>query len=110
MTAFNMNNFFISAGYVTYGPCYLEAKFVARFKYKAGSAKGFASFIAKNFTVEEYFGRREAGESPLAIAESKGYVLPHIRKWLKERGLPQTPAGMKIMLEQDRIAREARAA
>lgn len=61
-----------------------DGKFVARFK--RGDRASFLAFLVKNFTVEEYFARLDAGEGPLTILESKGYLLPHIRRWLKQGG------------------------
>ena len=72
-----------------------RGKFVARFKYQRGAAGTFQTFLIKNFTVEEYFDRLTAGEAPLTILESKGYIRPHIKKWLKEGGYPVTPEGRK---------------
>jgi hypothetical protein len=42
------------------------AGFVARFKYPA------AQFLARNFSVEEYFARLQSGEGPLSVLQSKG--------------------------------------
>ena len=72
-----------------------RGEFVARFKYQHGAAGTFQTFLIKNFTVEEYFSRLAQKEAPLAILESKGYILPHIKKWLKEGGYPVTPEGYK---------------
>lgn len=105
-TAFNKNEIQISSGYIVYGR---DRRFIARLKYNPRAAKGFAKFVADNFTVEEYFGRMEAGEAPLTVVESKGYVSPHIKRWLKERGLPQTQEGKRMMLEQDRQRRTVNA-
>ena len=73
-----------------------NGKFVARFK--RGGRGSFLTFLCKNFTVEEYFSRLDAGEPPLKILESKGYILPHIKKWLKEGDYPVTPAGYQNFL------------
>ena len=86
---------------MTYG-----SKFVARFK--RGGRGSFLTFLCKNFTVEEYFARLEAGEAPLTILESKGYVLPHVRKWLREEGYPETAEGMRQMLVDQALARDAK--
>jgi hypothetical protein len=102
MTKFDKEAFTARQGYVFY-----DGKFVARFKYKAGAAMNFVAFLVKNFEVEEYFARLEAGETPLAVVESKGYVLPHIKRWLKARGLPLTQAGFQMMIRQDIEARKA---
>ena len=101
MTQFNKSLFHISSGYATY-----QHKFVARFKYQAGSARGFVSFVAKNFTVEEYFGRLDAGEAPLTIAESRGYMLPHIKKILKTAGYEVSRQGFdKYIKDQVKLDR-----
>ena len=85
MTKFTKDGF-AGTEYVTY-----EGRFVARFK--RGGRASFISFLVKNFTVEEYFHRIDAGEAPLAILESKGYMLPHIKKWLKASGYEVSSAG-----------------
>ena len=95
MTKFIKEQFEVSGGYVSY-----QGKFVLRDKYnKATGSK--VTFLIKNFTVEEYFGRLDAGETPLKIMESKGYLLPHIKKWLKAEGLPVTVEGFKMMVERN---------
>jgi len=96
MTAFTKENLITEGKYLTYMPqgyntLYADRKFVARFK--VAGVGSFATCLRKNFTVEEYFARMEAGESPLPIAESKGYILPHIKKWIKAAGYPVTRAG-----------------
>ncbi|HIE84026.1 MAG TPA: hypothetical protein EYQ00_09375 [Dehalococcoidia bacterium] len=96
MTAFTKQNLIKEGKYLTYMPHgyntpHADRKFVARFK--VAGVGSFATCLRKNFTVEEYFARMEAGESPLPIAESKGYILPHIKKWMKKAGYPVTPAG-----------------
>lgn len=75
-----------------------EGKFVARFK--RGGRGSFLTFLCKHFTVEEYFSRLAAGEAPLTILESKGYLLPHVRKILKEEGYPVTREGYRAMLTE----------
>lgn len=72
--------------YLTY-----DGQFVARFK-RASDKISFVSFLTKNFGVEEYFVAL-SNSQPLTVVESKGYILPHIRKWLKEAGLPVTRDG-----------------
>ncbi|MCA1386125.1 MULTISPECIES: hypothetical protein [unclassified Bradyrhizobium] len=86
MTAFDKSKFTWDGMYLEY-----EGRFVARFKYVRSNAAGFRRFLIKNFTVEEYFARRDRDEQH--ILESKGYVPGHIRKWLIEAGLPPTPEG-----------------
>ena len=95
MTKFTKENLVKDGPYIFYSPSGrlgTDNKFIARFKRVAG-AGSFMTCLRKNFTVEEYFGRLDAGESPLPIAESKGYILPHIKKWIKKAGYPVTPAG-----------------
>jgi hypothetical protein len=80
-------------GYLTY-----QGRFVARCKYRPTDASSVRTFLIKNFTITEYFDRLAAGESPLPILESKGYLLPHIKKWLKEGGYPVNREGYKMLL------------
>jgi len=79
-------------------------KFIARFKHSRDGLGSFMAFLRKNFTVEEYFARLDAGETPLGIVQSKGYIAPHIKKWLKRYGYPVTPEGYQQFL-QDQVAR-----
>jgi hypothetical protein len=96
MTKFTKENLITEGKYLTYMPQgyntpHADRKFVARFK--VAGIGSFATCLRKNFTVEEYFARLDAGESPLPIAQSKGYISPHIKKWMKKGGFPITPAG-----------------
>jgi len=95
---------FSGTEYVNYVTPEGTSKFVARFKYAKGSKASFLTFLTKNFTVEEYFGRLEQGESPLPILQSKGFIQPHIKKMLKEQGYPVTQAGFE-QLVQDNVAK-----
>jgi hypothetical protein len=114
MTAFTKENLIIEGKYLTYMPQgyntpRADRKFVARFK--VAGVGSFATCLRKHFTVEEYFGRLDTGESPLPIAESKGYMLPHIKKELKRLGYPLTSAGFKLMIDDSTAKwRAARAA
>ena len=104
MTQFSNENLNDSNGWISYGP---ERKFVANFAKRGGGKADFVKFLIKNFTVEEYFDRMAAGETPLKIAEDKGYFLPHIKKWLKRDGYEVSKAGFDKYI-QDRIdARKA---
>lgn len=101
MTAFKHKNFVNNKGWVTYNagePTAPNYKFAFRFKYDRKGIPDFRRFLVANFTVEEYFSRLEAGETPLAILESKGYVLPHIRQELEARGYPVTVEGFHQMV------------
>jgi len=120
MSKFNKAQFIIGKGYKSYTmycpdmihgvnkstgeayshPNYATQKFVARFR--TAGVGSFVTFLIKNFTVEEYFARMEAGETPLQIAESKGYMLPHIKKWLKEGGYEVSRAGYEAFANDQR--------
>jgi hypothetical protein len=106
MTKFTKENLSVHAGYIQYQPhadSYYEGrKFVARFKYAKDGVASFKAFLIKNFTVEEYFAQLDAGVAPLKIVEEKGYLLPHIKTWLKRDGYPVTKAGFDQYI-QDRI-------
>lgn len=100
MTSFVKSQFYGSE-YVDYN-IGNTSKFVARFKYARGSKASFISFLIKNFTVEEYFGRLAAGEQPLTVLNSKGYIQPHIKKRLKELGYEVSSAGLEKLI-QDQV-------
>ena len=100
MTKFAKTDFVNNGGYVTYGT---DRKFVARFKYARGGAGSFITFLIKNFTVEEYFAQLDAGVAPLKIVEEKGYLLPHIKTWLKRDGYEVSKAGYEQFIA-DRVA------
>ena len=68
-----------------------DNEFVARFKRVAG-AGSFMTHLRKNYTVEDYFAKLEE-KSPLDIVKETGYLLPHIKKWMKNDGYPTTKAG-----------------
>lgn len=87
---------FTGTEYVSYGD-----RFVARFK--RGGRGPFLSFLAKNFTVEEYFALLDSGLAPLQALETRGYLQPHIKKMLRESGYPLTLAGRRQLI-QDQIA------
>ena len=110
MTQFIKDNFY-GTEYVDYN-IDGKSKFVARFKYSVQRrGKGsFITFLVKNFTVEEYFGRLDSGEAPLTILQSKGYILPHIKKWLKEGGYPVTQAGYAQFMKVQSAISDARMA
>jgi hypothetical protein len=94
MTKFTKENLHKDGPYVHYRPAggsYKDEKFVARFK--VGGIGSFMTHLRKNWTVEDFFAERDAGKSPLDIAKSTGYLLPHIKKWLKQDGYPTTKAG-----------------
>lgn len=102
-TAFVKENFYKDSMYLNYRVG-SELKFVARFKYNRGSRGSFQTFLIKNFTVEEYFGRLDAGEAPLDILKSRGYLQPHVKKWLKEGGYSVDQTGYDKYI-QDQVAK-----
>jgi|SanBayMetagenome_1026888.scaffolds.fasta_scaffold179805_1 hypothetical protein len=63
---------FTPGEYAAYG-----GRFVARFK--RGGRGEFLTFLCKNFTVEEYFSRLNAGQAPLAILMDKGFQPSRLR-------------------------------
>ena len=111
MTKFTKENLITEGKYLTYMPDgyntpYKDRKFVARFR--TAGIGSFATCLRKNFTVEEYFARMDAGESPLPIAQSKGYILPHIKKWMKAAGYPTTMAGRDAWWKAELVKINAR--
>lgn len=126
MTAFDKTKFTTYGGYIMYHgeyegqpvyeePCHPtrlgkgKELFIARFKYGPKPYKNWINFLAKNFTVEEYVALTSVDGmegTPLKVMESKGYVLPHVKKMLKERGYPLTPAGRDRMIRDDIEARK----
>ena len=67
MTKFTKKNLLDDGMYVHYCPdgfrtLYKDRKFVARFKYMKRNLGPFCTFLRKNFTVEEYFARLDAGD------------------------------------------------
>lgn len=89
MSKFNRDQFEYSGGYLQYFldpmPCAWDRrKFIGRFKY--GGMGIFKTFLIKNFTVEEYLAKIDAGFSPLTILESKGFVSHNVRKAMKMKG------------------------
>ena len=105
MTAFNKDEFMNYGMYVHY-KVDGDIKFVARFKYASSGKRSFITFLTKNFTVEEYFGRLAAGEAPLTILQSKGYLQPHIKKYLKQLGYPVTKAGYERYIQDNILNRQ----
>ena len=108
MTAFTKETILDSSGWLTYAPQgvgthWKECKFIANFAKRGGGKASFITFLIKNFTVEEYFAGIEAGKAPLKIVEEKGYLLPHIKKWLKEEGYPVSRAGYEQYIA-DRVS------
>lgn len=106
MTAFQKDNFYGYGEYIDYNVSETKSRFVARFKYKKSSKTSFINFLIKNFSVEEYFGRMDAGEAPLTILQSKGYLQPHIKKMLRDAEYPVTVAGLQALIANRIAARK----
>ena len=70
MSRFVRNDFSYHGTYLTY--C---GHFIARFKYQPRTRGRFTTFLIKNFTVEEYLGFLDMGETPLGALRLKGYAL-----------------------------------
>ena len=98
MTKFVKENFNYHGGYLTYGE---KRDFIARFKYQKSDKVGFQSFLIKNFEVEEYLGRLAAGETPVGVLESKGYVSAAVKRILRISGFEPTLAGKQAYLNRN---------
>ena len=116
MTKFTKENLIGCNGYVFFhkdgrDTRYVDREFVARFKNMKRNMGPFMTFLRKNFTVEEYFDRLDAGENPSEILESKGYIASHIKAWMRKAGFATNPAGYKAWrahmtkLSDERMAR-----
>lgn len=104
MAAFTKETLIRDGKYLFYAPQgrdtrYADRKFVCRFR--TAGVGTFATHLRKHWTPEAYFAEYEAGTAPLKIVEKTGYVLPHVKKELKRRGYPVTPAGFKQMISDD---------
>jgi len=108
MTKFQINEFTYSGKFLQYTgdfngakvyaePCHptrlgkRKPSFVARFRY--GGMNEFRNFLVKNYTCEEYFKLADAGMSPLAILETKGYIDPKTKSLLVKNGYEPTLEG-----------------
>lgn len=103
MTAFTKQNLVTRGDSMFYVNGTVEVKFVARFKHAKDGVASFKAFLIKNYTVEEYFNLLDCGMAPLMIVQEKGYILPHIKRWLKRDGYQVSKAGFDQYI-QDRIA------
>lgn len=90
MEKFDKTQFIKDGPYLMYG---VNRKFVARFKYTLLDRAGFQSFLVKNFTPTEYFAALDAGQAPVTILQSKGYVSATVRRMVKSAGYPETIEG-----------------
>ncbi len=66
---------------------------------------GMAAWMRKHITPADFFAAKAANVPFLEILEGTGYVLPHIRKWMKAEGL-----NWKVPADRETFARrQARA-
>jgi len=112
---FERENFRIDGMYVSYdksgnAKTWGDFTFVARFKYRGRDKGSFITFLIKNFTVEEYFGRIDSGESPGEILKSKGYVAASIKRDLKRAGYAPTLEGYDAYIKAQVEKYQARTA
>jgi len=104
MTKFTKENLVTEGKYLFYRPngpntLYRDRKFVCRFRTRGVGT--FATHLRKRWTVEDYFAQLDAGGTPLGIVETTGYLLPHIKKELKQKGYPLTVAGKKRLINDE---------
>ena len=105
MTAFTKETLLNDGMYVFYVPegnmtPNADRKFVARFKHARSGAGSFCAFLIKNVSVEHYFAEMAKGKPPLAIVEPLGYLLPHIKRMLKNAGYTADRAGFQKYLNE----------
>ena len=108
MTAFTKENLSQDGTHLVYtGPKVPGSKtgFIARFKYTHNAT--FATFLRRNFTVEEYFDLYNQDIAPINILETKGYMSPNVKKALKRAGYPTTAEGKKAYIAAAILMREA---
>ena len=78
MTAFAKADFSYHNGWLYYGK---DNKFVARFKHRGPVSKAvFVTQLVKNHTIEEYFGKLDAGATPLGILIDGDYNWYEVQK------------------------------
>ena len=104
MAAFTKENLHRDGEYVYYSPNgnkWDRKNNVGIARMRMGAAGTFMTHLRKNWTVEDFFAQREMGKAPIDIVKATGYIMPHIKRWLKEDGFPQTMAGYEAWkLEQ----------
>lgn len=88
---FEKDGFSKHGAYILY-----QGHFIARFK--RGGQSNFIPFLIKNFSVQEYFAALDAGNQPLEILESKGYVSALAKKALRAAGFSADFAGKQQYL------------
>jgi len=103
MEYFRKSHFTYSGGYLGYIRQDGSHVFIARFKRVADSKGPWITALVKSWTVDEYLEAVKAS-SPLRAMETKGFMLTHIKRRLRERGYPVTRSGFEQMLT-DQIER-----
>ena len=96
MAAFTKENLHRDGDYVYYAPNgnkWDRKNHVHIARMRMGAAGTFMTHLRKNWTVEDFFAQREMGKDSMEIVKMTGYLMPHIKRWLKEDGFPQTMAG-----------------
>lgn len=96
MAAFTKENLHRDGDYVYYAPNgnkWDRKNHVHIARMRMGAAGTFMTHLRKNWAVEDFFAQREMGKTPLDVVRMTGYLMPHIKRWLKEDGFPQTVDG-----------------
>ena len=104
MAAFTKENLHRDGEYVYYAPNgnkWDRKNHVHIARMRMGAAGTFMTHLRKNWTVDDFFAQREMGKTALDVVRMTGYLMPHIKKWLKADGFPQTVEGYEAWkLEQ----------
>ena len=97
MEHFRKSHFTYSGGYLGYIRQDGSHVFIARLKRAADSKGPWITALIKSWTVDEYLAAVEAS-TPLKAMETKGFMLTHIKRRLRERGYPTTRSGFEQMI------------
>ena len=96
MTKFTKANLHKDGPYVFYAEPenrWNHKKHIHIARFKTAGAGTFMTHLRKHWTLEKWLAAKEEGLAPLEIVKQTGYLLPHIKRWLKADGYPQTQAG-----------------
>lgn len=96
MANFTKENLHRDGDYVYYAPNgnkWDRKNNISIARLRMGAAGTFMTHLRKNWAIEDYFAQRDLGKSPMDIVKMTGYLMPHIKKWLKSDGYPVTMAG-----------------
>ena len=88
--AFTQDNFCNNGGYLTYQHGN-ENHFIGRFKY--GGLGHFKKFLMKNFEVQEYLDRLEAGETPDRTTTQQKAFMGELKGYAKDQKVMYTRNG-----------------